>query len=318
MTNKIDPHMFDMFVQSAFLRHRIYCLKEFGVPKPWTENPVFQQYYFCNVFRRIDKTSKWIIDNVIDPYAGDPDLWKKIIIARYISRIDTLEMLKAHGGFDKIKYAQSALRTHKDLGGKVVTNAFVVNSKTTDGYADKITHLFRTIKFLSDTYFDLDTTLQLSRASLEETYNRLLIAPGCGPFMSYQYVCDMAYSSRYLMDAPDTNTWAQLGIGAMRGMNRILGNTNIRAKVPGALDFTNELLGLWQQRVRERLNDEGSKTARMIDSDSTRPENGSTSAFITHAYHWFTVLKMCDVQHWLCEFDKYMRGGSKKRRYKGV
>ena len=81
----------ERFFQIAWERHRIYVLKELGIQKPWTKDPIFLDYYFCNVFRYLDKTSKWIIKNAIELNEDNPELWKTIIMCRYISRISTLQ-----------------------------------------------------------------------------------------------------------------------------------------------------------------------------------------------------------------------------------
>ena len=306
------------FIRTAFERHRIYILKELGVPKPWTASHVFGSYYFCNVFRRIDKTSKWIIDNVIEPNEDNPDLWKWIILARYISRIDTLKHLNNACVLGKdLNACQRILRRYKEQGGRIVTNAFIVNSATSEGYADKITHLFRTIKFFQDqmTSAPMDIWMRADIRSLQGAYNRLILAPGCGPFMAYQYVCDTAYSKRYLAGAPDQLEWAQLGLGAMRGMNRILGNDNIRGKVPNALECVQELYYKWHQWCTPSiLRDEREGTCNLIPDVL---QTQQTWDAVQRSYEMFTELKLCDVQHWLCEYDKYMRGGSKKRKYDG-
>ncbi len=302
------------FIATAFERHRIYILKELGVPKPWTASHVFGSYYFCNVFRRIDKTSAWIIENVIKPNERSLNLWKMIIMARYISRIDTLEDIAHEGGFHDLRRAQEVLRYRKLRDLPIVTNAFVVNSKTTDGYADKVTHLFRTIKFFQDNWPDMDRDL-CGSVDLEHTYDLLITAPGCGPFMAYQYVCDMAYSSRYLLHAPDALEWAQLGLGAMRGMNRILKNENIKTKIPNALECVQELYYRWHSWCTPSvMRDEREKTCNLVPDHM---QNAANWHFVDKAYQLFYETKLCDAQHWLCEYDKFKRGGSAKRRYDG-
>jgi hypothetical protein len=38
-------------------RHNIYLRRKAGKPKPWTEDPILQRNYFCNVYRELDKTT---------------------------------------------------------------------------------------------------------------------------------------------------------------------------------------------------------------------------------------------------------------------
>ncbi|MCH9712860.1 MAG: hypothetical protein K0U20_09575, partial [Proteobacteria bacterium] len=44
-------------------RNHIRELKECGSPKPWTNNIVMQETYFCNVNREDDKVTIWIRSN---------------------------------------------------------------------------------------------------------------------------------------------------------------------------------------------------------------------------------------------------------------
>jgi MoaA/NifB/PqqE/SkfB family radical SAM enzyme len=126
--------------------------------------------------------------------------------------------------------------------------------------------------------------------------------------MAYQYICDFQYSIRYLNDRPDRYTWCSLGLGAKRGMRRILyGEPN-----KGAIELKNvyELLQMWKEHVSKTLKLEIKNTYINMTTNKKLED-------IEKDYMLFKDLKMCDVQHWLCEYDKYCRGGSKKRRYNG-
>jgi hypothetical protein len=57
----------ERFFAYARERHQIYLNREQGQPKPWTEEPVLQQYRFTNVFRELDKTTLWFKDKVREP-----------------------------------------------------------------------------------------------------------------------------------------------------------------------------------------------------------------------------------------------------------
>ena len=79
----LDDYRFDecySFNQKVFFhwiieRSTIYEKKTKGLPKPWTDDPIFQQYKFTNVEREHDTVSIWIKENWIDPYRDHPNLW---------------------------------------------------------------------------------------------------------------------------------------------------------------------------------------------------------------------------------------------------
>lgn len=313
--NKIERE--ELFFKTAFLRHQIYVLKELGINKPWTKNLIFKKYYFCNVFRYLDKTSKWIITNAIEPNEGNEDLWKTIIMCRYISRISTLQILKDENCLisdqPRAYYILRRMQDHKE---KIFTNAFIVNSKVPGGWSDKVTYLFTLIKEIND-LFEYNPDHYFKNYNMKDLYHRLLVLPGVATFMAYQYTVDFTYSKRYLWKAPDKSSWVSLGLGAVRGMNRLISGEASRDKIPNSKDLAIELLYKWQEYVYKHLMEWVKETQKIVNRRWTAHHEfipNVTAMFVAH----FTDLDLRDVQHWLCEYDKYCRGGSKKRRYPGV
>ena len=103
---------------------------------------------------------------------------------------------------------------------------------------------------------------------------------GWGPFMAYEVVTDLRHT-RYLKDAHDIYSWANAGPGAIRGLNRLYGR-NLEAK-PHPRQTNEEMHTLMQDL--NRLTDPGFA--------STFPGE--------------LRFEMRDVEHTLCEFDKYER-----------
>ena len=306
------------FCSTAWDRHRIYVLKELGIQKPWTKDPIFLNNFFCNVFRYLDKTSKWIIKEAIEPNEDNSELWKTIIMCRYISRIDTLERLKKYNCLiDDQQGAYRTLRTMQEHKEKIFTNAFIVNSKTSKGWKDKVSYLFNLIKDIYDTFncFPDDYLTHVSRT--EMLYEDLITFDGVGPFMAYQYTVDFTYSKRYLKKAIDKFEWTSLGLGAVRGMNRLLTGMPERTKILGAVHKATEVLEYWEDEVLWCLDKEIDITHEILAVKGGFPVDKPTWRKIQKMYEPFRKLTLSDVEHWLCEYDKYMRGGSKKRRYYG-
>ena len=78
-------------------RESVRIKKESGLPKPWSDDPIFQTYKFCNVRREDDTVSKWIRTNWMDKYIGHQNMWFAMIVARLFNWPDTLEVI----GFPK-------------------------------------------------------------------------------------------------------------------------------------------------------------------------------------------------------------------------
>jgi hypothetical protein len=56
----LNKHKFIYWIKE---RETVRNLKEMGLPKPWSIDPVFQVTYFCNVNREHDKVTRWIREN---------------------------------------------------------------------------------------------------------------------------------------------------------------------------------------------------------------------------------------------------------------
>lgn len=63
----INQEAFDTFFYWINERESIRQKREAGLPKPWSEDTIFQEWKFCNVFRQYDKQSRWLLENVIMP-----------------------------------------------------------------------------------------------------------------------------------------------------------------------------------------------------------------------------------------------------------
>lgn len=308
------------FFEIANERVRIYTLKEFNMPKPWTKDSIFLDSYFCNVFRQDDKVSKWIINNLLLPYHNHNQLWASIIMCRMLSRMETLQILKDENCLiGDYKKAYKILRAMQERKESIFTGAFIVNSKTSNGWTDKVTYLFNTLTYFNKLEFEVSDGTMINihtflhyENSMYEVWKMFKEAPGIADFMAYQYTCDMTYSI-YLKNNIDDQYWTKLGLGAVRGMNRMLKGYATKDKIPNEISRVEKVLNAWKLWVEEELQVEIIKTWKMIK----KVYPATTMKEVMDSYVGFENLKMQDVQHWLCEYDKYCRGGSSKRKYNG-
>ena len=118
--------------------------------------------------------------------------------------------------------------------------------------------------------------------SLEETWKRYLPYPGFSGFMAYEVVTDLRHT-KHLENAEDIMTWANPGPGAKRGLNRIHGR-ELEKNIPK------------KQLISEMK--------QLLDLCNMAP----------------LPLEMRDIEHCLCEFDKYERvrlgQGKPRAKYK--
>ena len=266
-----------------------HALREAG---PYTDDPILAQYRFCNVFRELDRVTVWIDQNIRKPFADHPDLWLMLAIARYINWPDTLQTLIEYDGAwptgDHGSFSPGGLGRALDFisseGRKVYTGAYMIRAESNpkaEWYSwTKQQYVARIV--IGRLWEDREQWRAMFQDQPEgglelQAVWQMLQSPryiGWGPFMAYQAVVDMRWCPSLLGGAPDINTWAALGPGSRRGLNRLAGRP---------LDFPlSQAQGLHEMRfIYETQN--------------------------AHRAPWVPVIDLSDIQNALCETDKYLR-----------
>lgn len=287
-------------------RHNIYLKRRNGWPGPWTDDPILRDGRFCNIFRELDTVTQWIDQNIRKPFADHPHLWFMLAIARYINWPPTLEWIikgfptawPDHPDFTPEELTR-ALEAIASEGVKVYTGAYMIRAESDPKapWYSWTKHRYIAEIVLGRLWERRDQWAALlaggaypgEPVKLEEVwaYFQAHYYIGWGPFMAYEVVTDMRHT-RYLRNAPDIMTWANAGPGAIRGLNRMYGR-----------DLTT-------QPKREQTNEE----MRLIMLEL----NAEGSLWPTS----WPRLEMRDVEHSLCEFDKFdrVRLGEGKMRSK--
>jgi hypothetical protein len=270
----------------------IYWIKErisikekrvLGLPKPWSDDPIFQQYKFCHVLREDDRVTKWLFENWYTPNRGQHNLWFAACVARLFNWPDTLARI----GFpnkpfkDIVNYWRADLkwlRDHEEV--KVFTGAYLVS--TNGVKMDKIDYILdRVLTPIAQNGhppFPADT--------LESYWRFLTEFDGLGSFMAGQVIADLKFCDPVLEEASDWQDWAPLGPGSKRGLNRV---------------FERPLeKGVTQQQANKEF---------IELRDYVRDVSG-------------IHLSVHNLQNCLCETDKYLRlknnEGSVRSKYNGV
>ena len=76
-------------------REKIRLARESGAPPPWTDDPIFQQGRFLNVFREDDRGSKAILSFAKDLEKDLPMLIHALFFGRWCNRQETLDELSS-------------------------------------------------------------------------------------------------------------------------------------------------------------------------------------------------------------------------------
>lgn len=288
-------------------RQWIYVNKQRGAPAPWTEDPILQNYKFTNTHRVLDRTSQYLIANIINPVRkGTPlasdrlshrnqilNLTAQIYLFKLFNSVDTWSRLRATcreytdlpcSHLSVIRHWAHDERRH---GRKVYSSAYALC--TSDKKYDNRTDMyFATLNKILD---DPDVRNSTSRGRLisgntvEDTFNYFRAHYGFGDFLAYQFALDFSYAAITKDNVSDT-LFVVPGPGCVRGMQKVFGdvtNTTMRAILRG---LTLEQREFWVQVER--------------DYPYAHYENAE-------GQERQLILEVNDWQNIFCEFDKYSR-----------
>lgn len=268
-------------------RHKIYLKKRDGAEPPWTADPILQEYRFCNVFRELDTVTIWIRENIREQYADHPNLWFMLAIARTINWPPTLyeimqENLWPVEGRWRGQEVADLLDERMDRNQKVYTGAYMIRAESdpNNPWYDKTKQQYIAGCVLGNLWQDrekiTEALKQLEYGWLQSAHKLFKQYHGWGPFMAYELVTDLRHT-RYLENATDISTWANAGPGALRGLNRLRG---VDPNTP-----------MSQQEANERMHD------LLVEC-----HKHEELCFILDE-----IPEMRDIEHSLCETDKYLR-----------
>lgn len=298
---KLTP--LDRFLYWIRERHQIHLRKLASKPRPWTDDEVLRNYFFTNPYRENDKVTQWFREQVREPLTADPKVLFATICFRWFNWIPTGQLLLSCKNVKPPRHrfglledwdTESAVSylTAYSSGNQVFTGAFnISNSGSTkpkinrvcEDYIQPAWEACGPDGWMKD---DMVRGAYEGKLTMQAAHELLMELPGLGGsgFMAYEVVCDLRYTN-YLKGATDKLTWSNPGPGARRGINRLLGK-DLTASVKDWPAQSANLLAI----VRRKLNK-------------------------------MPPFEMREIEHSLCEFDKYERArladGHLKRRYRG-
>ncbi len=259
--------------------HVRFAKEVYNQPKPWTDDPIIQRYRFCNVRREHDKVTRWFASENgwrNEKYWDHPNFIAAIMLGRTINWPYTLRRLGFPHIWNSEEYLAAMDRMQAE-GDKVYTGAYMITAGPT-GTRKNLWVLGN-----AETYFQSPPEMA---STLQETWKNIQAYPCVGPFIAGQIVADLKYT-KHLKDASDWRSWAPLGPGSTRGLNRLY-QRPITASIP-------------QDQGVEEMNE-------------VRAKSDMAQRMFLHDLH--------DVQNCLCEYDKYERvrlgQGKPRSSYPGV
>lgn len=303
---KIDGEKLDKFIYWMRGRHNIQLARMAGKPKPWTKDKVLQDNFFCNVFRELDKNTVWFREHIRDPLKKSTDVILATVIFRWFNHIPTAislltgsdseirwELDSPPPGPTLPKLLKSSLFTNWDSTAalkllknhkQVFTSAHVVASGLGAMKLESIlTCIDQFAKRLEDGIEEFD--------DLQEMHQWLRESPAIGGFLAYEIVSDLRHTD--ILKNCDPNKWANAGPGAMRGLDRLYNRPLYFQRK--SYDWSSEMKELHALCVSEIQ-----KKGKLVSLLSPISPYLGAKPFVP-------LFELREVEHSLCEFDKYMR-----------
>lgn len=269
-------HVFASYWRFAALRQDIYHRRVRGEPGPWTTDPVLSAHRFTNAYRAADRVSQYMIRNVA--YDGDQapeEVVFRVLLFKLFNRIETWELLSGTFGpltardfdvesFDKVMSEAFA------RGDRLYSAAYIMPTAIPGLARKHRSHLELLRQMLDDRLADrLSAT-----GSMGAAYDVLLKYRGIGPFLAYQLVTDLNYTS--VLDFSEMD-FVVPGPGARSGIRKCFTHPGDYGEVD-VIRFMADS----QEQEFERLG-------------------------LHFETLWGRPLQLIDCQNLFCEVDKYAR-----------
>ncbi|MEG4440504.1 putative DNA base hypermodification protein [Microcoleus sp. AT9_B5] len=272
--------VFDSYWRFAAERQKIFFKKLENAQIPWTDDQILSTYKFTNAYRASDRTSQYLIRNVIyrnDLPASSKEVFFRIMIFKLFNKIETWQLLENKIG--SIIYAEYSFERYDRVLTEAMKSeqtiysaAYIMPSggKTFGHTAKHRNHLKLIELMMAD---ELPHKLA-DATNMHKGFDLLREYPTLGDFLAYQFITDVNYSEITNFTEMD---FVIPGPGALDGIRKCfldLGGLN----EPEIIKFMADI----QESEFERLG---------LDFKSL----------------WGRKLQLIDCQNLFCEVDKYAR-----------
>ncbi|MDB6025133.1 MAG: hypothetical protein JWM68_1356 [Verrucomicrobiales bacterium] len=284
---KLDPAkpsvVYDTYWRFASERQAIFFRRIKGELAPWSDDPIFREFKFTNAYRASDRTSQFLIRNVIYPGGKpfserDPDeIFFRILLFKVFNRMATWQLLRK--SFGEITFKDYSFERYDkvltkaiDSGQRIYSAAYIMPS---GGPSSKTGRKHRMHLMLIEQMIKDQVPSQLAQApSMSKAFDILRSYPTIGDFLAYQFVTDLNYSS--LINFSETS-FVVPGPGARDGIRKCF------------TDFG------------------GLNESDLIKVVADRQTVEFARLGLTFESLWGRPLQWIDCQNLFCEVDKYSR-----------
>lgn len=272
----VPTPVFDTYWHFAAERQRIFHRRVRGEAAPWTNDPVLSAHRFTNAYRAADRVSQYLIRHVA--YEGDQvveEVVFRVLLFKFFNKVATWERLCAAFGMPSARSFSvddydAVLSRAFARGERLYSAAYIMPAAAPGVRRKHLTHLQLLRAMLDDR---LPQRLAAC-TSMQAGYEMLLGYRGIGPFLAYQLITDLNYTS--ILDFSEME-FVVAGPGARSGLRKCFA------------DF-----GDYDE-------------ASLIRFVADRQDQEFSTRGIVFQDLWGRPLHLIDCQNLFCEVDKYAR-----------
>jgi hypothetical protein len=215
-----------------FIRRVIY-----RDPPPWTQDPVLASTFTTNVYRELDRGTRYLVRHILPHANAAPadTLWN-VLVYRTFNLPATYVML---GGYQPAARWNPSLVTlelerRSAAGLPVFTGAYRVSQR---GYPEGWTKIHIVVDRLTRIHAILPALFSRLRAapSLAQAHRLVAELPGFGEFGAYEIVSDLVYHPALLAFSEDD--FVNVGPGAEAALRQMLEEVHSDLFVPAVHDL---------------------------------------------------------------------------------
>lgn len=277
------------FYRLAYERQSIWHKKASGLGAPWTDNPVFSEWRFTNVFRELDHGTVRLVKALEDAdYSGcsESAVVFNVWLYRMLNLVDSWEAVTG-GQFIGMLEPDLNLLIEKLEARQTGGQPLFTSSHTTSSLKVMLEAMPTVVKVASPLAKRFE-----SFQDLRDVYEHIRCLPGVGNFISYQIAQDLTYGPVPVVTA-SVSEWAPASPGVLGGLEALFGR---RITPSEAVHCMNQIKDL---------------------QDETFDKLGLDFQLVAHPDH--TRMSLSATEHWTCEYMKYHRiayeGGVGRTRY---
>ena len=342
-----EPHLrlfFEVMHERQLIWKRRFLDKK---ERPWTNNKIFQESKFTNVYRELDRNSQWQIKNILlDEGLNLKNLIWKLMVFRFFNNPETFtfepkgvaiqgslfgetiksglkqaenpdELISAkkwHNGIpDYDEYDEDEFSRFiagiRSSGKNPYTTAYLINSQATPGQPRDYCYTRVVVPTL---HKKLDEIIDIVKTAEkpEEIIEFLKTLPAVADFIAHEFYQDFTYIPRYTnreFMKFDQNDYTNVGPGASIGIRLIYPNLKTIREQKQGIYWLRDAAEEWLTKISK----EKGESFPYLYWDKEKQQY-----YVTDKCN----ITLHQIEMWLCEFQKYWKMiiGQGKQRSKFV